>query len=73
MRATRMACLVARSLPVSTVTPVYTLTLSGREEIAEGTTAFYITKPADFQWRCTEISLDYDHDRDGEVSTRVVR
>jgi hypothetical protein len=40
-----------------TVSPVYTRTLTGREEIAEGTMAFHITKPADFHFERDNRSI----------------
>lgn len=57
-----------------TVSPVYTPTLSGREEIAEGTMAFHITKPADFQFRAgqsIDLTLIDPPETDSEGNTRA--
>jgi len=40
-----------------TVSLVYTPTLTRREEIAEGTMAFHISKPADFQFRAGQSKI----------------
>jgi ferredoxin-NADP reductase len=57
-----------------TVSPVYTPTLSGRDEIAEGTMAFHITKPADFQFRAgqsIDLTLIDPPETDAEGNTRA--
>jgi ferredoxin-NADP reductase len=57
-----------------TVSPVYTPTLRGREEIAEGTMAFHITKPADFQFRAgqsIDLTLIDPPETDPEGNTRA--
>lgn len=59
---------------MTTATPVYTPALSGREEIAEGTMAFHITKPADFQFRAgqsIDLTLIDPPETDAEGNTRA--
>ena len=59
---------------MTTAAPVYTPTLSGREEIAEGTMAFHITKPADFQFRAgqsIDVTLIEPPETDAEGNTRA--
>src|SRR5438105_1390097 len=63
-----------KEVPMTTATPVYTPTLSGREEIAEGTMAFHITKPADFQFRAgqaIDLTLIDPPETDAEGNTRA--
>jgi len=57
-----------------TTTPVYMTTLKGRDQIAEGTMAFHINKPADFHYRAgqaIDLTLIDPPETDAEGNTRA--
>ena len=59
---------------MSSATPVYTPMLTKREEIAEGTMAFHITRPTDFQFRAgqaIDLTLIDPPESDAEGNTRA--
>lgn len=59
---------------MTTATSAHTSTLTRREEIAEGTMAFYFAKPADFQFRAgqsMDMTLLNPPETDAEGNTRT--
>ncbi|MGZ4812225.1 MAG: FAD-binding oxidoreductase [Terriglobales bacterium] len=59
---------------MTTATSAYVSSLKEREEIAEGTMAFYFAKPADFQFRAgqsIDLTLINPRETDAEGNTRA--
>ena len=59
---------------MATITPTKTVTLSKREEVAEGTMAFHFDKPAGFEFRAGQAidwTLLNPPETDGEGNTRA--